>query len=195
MKMRAAEIRRLLPSTFRRAAGEGSVLSVLLEVMEEIHEPVERALAHLPSALDPRTAPEEFIPFLAGWVDVGDLGASDDHSRATARQDSNDELDDARLRALTVAAADLARWRGTRRGLVQLLEIATGVPGFDVVEGVAADGVPRPFSIDVVVPPAAAAQLQWVTRIVGREKPAYATCTIRVAPSASGTSNHTGGPP
>jgi hypothetical protein len=65
---------------------------------------------------------------------------------------------------------------------VRLLETATGASGFDVVEGIAADGTPRPFSITVMVPNAAAAELPWITRIVREEKPAYATCTIRVAP-------------
>ena len=193
--MRAAEISRLLPSTFRRAAGDGTILFALLEAMEAIHEPVEGALATFPAALDPRTAPEQFVHFLAGWVGVDRLGASDDFIRATAGQGAPDELDAARLRALTIAAAELARWRGTRRGLVRLLEIATGVSGFDVVEGVSADGTPRSFSIIVVVPNAAAAELPWITRIVRQEKPAYATCTIRLAPRSGEAATATGESP
>jgi len=194
--MRAAEIRRLLPSTFRRVAGDGSILFALLSAMEGIHEPVEEALATFPAALDPRTAPEDFVHFLASWVGFDRLGASDDSSRSRAGPGAAaDELDAARLRAVTIAAAELARWRGTRRGLVRLLEIATGVSGFDVVEGVGSDGAPRPFSMIVVVPNAAADELSWITRIVRQEKPAYVTCTIRLAPPSNGAVTTTGESP
>ena len=92
-----------------------------------------------------------------------------------------------------MAAAELAKWRGTRRGLVRLLELATGVTGFEIVEGRAPDGTPRPFSIDVIVPAGAAAELPLVTRILTKEKPAYATCTVRVAETEESRPGAAGG--
>ena len=191
--MRAADIRRLLPAVMQRAATDGTPLEALLAAMEEIHAPIEGAFSRFPFALDPRTAPAEFLPFISEWVDVRDLASMETHADARVSRGRAPEGDVARLRALAMAAAELAKWRGTRRGLVRLLELATGVTGFEIVEGRAPDGTPRPFSIDVIVPSGAAAELPLVRRILTKEKPAYATCTVRVAESDESRPGAAGG--
>jgi phage tail-like protein len=182
--MRVADIRRLLPAVMQRAATEGTPLEALLATMEAIHAPIEGAFSRFPFALDPRTAPAEFLPFISEWVDVRDLASMETRTDARVSRGREPDSENARLRALAMAAAELAKWRGTRRGLLRLLELATGVTGFEIVEGRASDGTPRPFSIDVIVPADAAAALPLVTRILTKEKPAYATCSIRIAEPA-----------
>jgi hypothetical protein len=82
---------------------------------------------------------------------------------------------------LVSRCAELTRWRGTRRGLADFLEIATGVRGFVVAEGGQDPAKPRPFHITVTIPPEAARQRRFVERIVQLEKPAHVTCDIFVA--------------
>ena len=177
----------------QRAATEGTPLEALLAAMEEIHAPIEGAFSRFPFALDPRTAPDEFLPFISEWVDVRDLASVETRTDARVPRGREPESDIARLRALSMAAAELAKWRGTRRGLLLLLELATGVKGFEIVEGRAPDGTPRPFSIDVIIPFDAAAVLPLVSRILIKEKPAYATCTVRVAEPDEGRREAAGG--
>src|SRR6267143_2908852 len=128
--MRREEIRRLLPAVFQTAAAEGTPIAALLGLMEQLHEPSEKRLAALDEVLDPRRAPERFVPFLAGWLDLPpELALGMD-----------------RLRALVALAADLARWRGTARGLTAFLEAATGATGFRI------DDALRPFHLHVIAP-------------------------------------------
>jgi phage tail-like protein len=154
------EIARLLPAVFQAGDLEGSPLAGLLGVMEQMHVRPEAELASLDRVLDPLRAPEPFVPFLAYWVDL------------TFEVTTGIE----RLRALVANAVDLSRWRGTARGLITFLEIATGVTGFEVSDRVAdATGLARPFHLRVTAP----AQLKKHDRMLGRiieiEKPAYVT--------------------
>jgi phage tail-like protein len=157
--MRSSEIQRLLPGVFQRTLGEGGTpLGAALEVMSALHAPSEAILQDLDAFFDPRRTPERFVPLLARWMDLEvALGA-----------------EPGRLRELTAAAFDLAQWRGTARGLVRFLEIATGVPGFQVDERV------RPFHVRVTVPAAAAGLRPLVERIIEREKPASVTYELTV---------------
>ncbi|QNP70141.1 phage tail protein [Streptomyces roseirectus] len=79
--------------------------------LDTVLAPVFATLDNLPSYLDPRVAPSDFVDWLAGWV-----GASAD-PRWTVE-----------LRREAVArAVELHRWRGTRRGLTDALRLALGV--------------------------------------------------------------------
>jgi phage tail-like protein len=79
--------------------------------------------------VDPRLAPLDFVHWLAQWV-----GADLDASWPEHRQ-----------RALVANAADLYAWRGTVRGLSELIKITTGVAP-EIVEtgGVTWTGSPPP---------------------------------------------------
>lgn len=176
--MRRAEIEQLLPSVYQMALHpvDGWViepdqrLGALLDAMEALHDPIERILDRLEAWLDPRRAPDPFVPYLAGWVDLDRL-AGGEATMAAAGTD--------RLRELVAAASDLARWRGTSRGLLRFLGIATGLPGFSVDERPAGpDGRPRPFHVVVHGPAEAARMRPLIERIVESEKPAYVTCDI-----------------
>ncbi|KAB1903870.1 phage tail protein, partial [Micromonospora sp. AMSO31t] len=161
--MRRAAIERLLPAAYQRAAGPGSVLSALLDVMEALHAPDEAVLADVDALFAPYRTPDGFVAYLTRWVAM-------DHVVAAPRTDAPLPLPVGRLRDLVAHGALLARWRGTPYGMRTALELATGVTGFVLEEP--AD---RPFHVVVRVPPAAADRLALVTRIVEAEKPAAVT--------------------
>lgn len=164
--MRSSEIRRLLPGIFQRTLGRGGTpLTAALEVMSALHAPAEAVLQDLDRSFDPRRTPERFVPLIARWMDLEvALGA-----------------EPGRLRELTAAAFELAQWRGTARGLVRFLEIATGATGFQVEERVLGeDGLPRPFHVRITVPASAADRRAFLEQIIQREKPAHVTYELAV---------------
>jgi phage tail-like protein len=161
--MKAAEIRRLLPGIFQSAAARGTPIDALLRLMEQLHAPTEDRIASLDELLDPRRAPDDFVRFLATWVDL----------------DPDLALGPERLRALVALGAELSRWRGTVRGLTAFLEVATGMSGFKVDDAVPDEqGRIRPFHLRVTAPAALAPYAPQLEAIVLREKPAYVTIDL-----------------
>ncbi|MEU8315163.1 phage tail protein [Micromonospora sp. NPDC048887] len=168
--MRRAAIERLLPAAYQRAAGPGSVLGALLDVMEALHAPDEAVLADVDALFAPYRTPDGFVAYLTRWVAM-------DHVVAAPRADAPLPLPAGRLRDLVAHGALLARWRGTPHGMRTALELATGVTGFVLDEP-----PDRPFHLVVRVPPAAAGRLALVTRIVEAEKPAAVTVEVVTGP-------------
>jgi phage tail-like protein len=177
--MKRADIERLLPEIFQRTLPPDedgdNLLRAYLSVMELLHAPSEQVLASLNAFFDPYLAPDRFVPYLAGWVDLDQVwleepaGYHADNLPAFPAGLGS-------LRELIAAAAALSRWRGTRAGLRQFLETATGSTGFDIEEDVEDEtGTIIPFHIRVRVPPAAHAHASLIRRIIGIEKPAYVT--------------------
>ncbi len=179
--MQRAAIERLLPEVLRRTSQPGSPLCAVLEAMEDLHRPVEEVLDHLEGYFHPYHAPENCVPFLARWVDLGRLveeggGAGPSERLAGA-------VGTGRLRELIAAAASLSRWRGTARGLCAFLETATGLDGFAIEEGVPGKhGEPRPFHVKVRAPKEALPFRRLIERIVELEKPAYVTYETEFGP-------------
>lgn len=180
--MKLDQIAELLPDIFQRAvetpltgmeststAGETplTLLKIFLALMEWFHHDIEVTLANFSEYLDPDHAPDAFIPFLAHWVNLGDLW-----------EDGLDSLDDqertARMRNLILKAVHLAHWRGTGMGLLAFLETATGQKGYQVV-----DSYEKPFHVIVTYPATAEPYLKLIQKIVVREKPAYVTYELR----------------
>ncbi len=157
--MNRERIAELLPTVFRRALPHSPPLAAILGVMEAMHAPSEEALAHFGDALNPRTAPDRFVPFLASWtgLDFVSEGAA--------------PIELPRLRELIAMSNMLARWRGTATGLILFVEIATGLRGFTVEE-------PRPFHFVLHAPLAALPYQELIERIVATEKPAYVTSDV-----------------
>ena len=62
--MEATEIARLLPAIYQDRVEGGSVLHVILAVMEEMHRPDEAVISHFEDYLDPRRAPDPFVDML-----------------------------------------------------------------------------------------------------------------------------------
>ena len=89
---------------------EHDFLDRFLAALDEVLAPALLTLDSLPAYLDPQTAPADFLGWLAGWLGV-DLGAEPADGDRTA----------------VAAAVDRHRWRGTRRGLADLVRQECGV--------------------------------------------------------------------
>ncbi len=112
--MKQAEIIPLLPGVFQRAIRPGSPMTALLAVMESLHAPSEDVLTRLDAYFDPYRAPDAFVVFLAGWVDLDRLFTSeayealdgesiqslDDESSRSLDDESSRSLDDESSRSL-----------------------------------------------------------------------------------------------
>lgn len=95
-----------LPGIYR----ENEFLGRFLLIFQSVLDPIERTVENIPYHFDPRLTPPEFLPWLASWVDlVLDPTWPEDRRRELVR-----------------AAAELYRWRGTRKGLSEYLRIYTG---------------------------------------------------------------------
>jgi phage tail-like protein len=95
-----------LPSVY----GEDPLMARFLLIFEDILDPIENTVCNLPLYFDPLITPEPILPWLASWLDLS--------------LDPTWPLE--RRRELVKSAAELYRWRGTRRGLVEFLRIYTG---------------------------------------------------------------------
>ncbi len=174
--MKRDEIERLLPSIFQRTLHEGGPLDGLLGVMEQLHAPAEGVLAGLDATFDPRRTRDEFVPFLARWVDLDRIFEPESDNAASTRPPISTGL--GRLRELTAAAAWLSKWRGTARGMHRFLQTATGEAGFEIRENKDSAGRPRRFHLVVTAPAALKTHRTLIERIIQSEKPAYVTAEL-----------------
>src|SRR6266545_4954154 len=71
--MRHQAIERLLPSAYQRAATSGSMLSALLEVMEDMHAPDETVLETVDDLFTAYRTRNQLLPFLARWLALDHL--------------------------------------------------------------------------------------------------------------------------
>ena len=170
--MKSEQIAQLLPEVVRRTVHDGSAISDVIAVMEQLHAPVETLLLDFPRYLNPYRCPSEFVPMLIHWVGLGWLLADSAYDVV--------DTDEAALRQLVVHASDLAKSRGTRPGLERFLELATGVRGFMV----APDNTTS-YGIDVRGPDAAAGHRALVQRVILHEKPAFVTASLGFGAEAS----------
>ncbi|NEZ67916.1 phage tail protein [Leptolyngbyaceae cyanobacterium CCMR0082] len=97
-----------LPDIYRNVDFVGR----FLKIFETTFEPAVDILDHQWAYLDPLTAPQAMLPFLAHWVGWSFQGP----------------LSLAQQRALIRYAMEIYRWRGTRRGLRFYLHLASGLP-------------------------------------------------------------------
>jgi len=174
------QIKRLLPSVFQRTSTTASPLSAVLDVMEAMHAPSEGVLDRLDTIFDPHTGPDEFVPYLASWVDLEVLMDTPRGSMSSSPATLSTGV--GRLRELTIAAMTLSRWRGTGKGLRLFLETATGMNGFEISENKTAKGEAKPFHLCIRGPGQLAEHRRLIERIVELEKPAYATYELEFGP-------------
>ena len=175
-----------LPDVFKQAAtGERNPLAAVLGVMEELHARDEEILAGFGRYVDPRRTPDEFVTYLATWVDYGWLLLDPpENPYADVERPFAGGL--GRLRELVASAASESKWRGTSAGLIRMLERATGVQGYHVEETVTdQSGRPLPFHVRVIVPRQAEHYLDLVRRIVEHEKPAHVIATVALEQAGS----------
>ncbi|HEU0021415.1 MAG TPA: hypothetical protein VFR55_07065 [Dehalococcoidia bacterium] len=181
--MRLIDIERLLPGIFQRTVRPGNPLYGILQVMELLHAPSEEILDHLESFFDPYRTPDEFVFFLARWVDLERLIGK--RSQGASPDANSFPSGVGRLRELILAAAYLSKWRGTSRGLIKFLETATGLTGFEINENpLGENSVERPFHVVIRVPSGADRYRELIETIVEMEKPAYVTSDLEFRDSA-----------
>ena len=179
--MKKEQIKRLLPAVLQRTSTPESPLLAVLDVMEAMHAPSESVLERLDTVFDPHTTPDEFVPFLASWVDLEVLLDTPRGSVSSAAATLSTGV--GRLRELTTAAITLSQWRGTGKGLRLFLETATGMDGFEIIENTTdSEGKPKPFHLRIRVPGQLAEHRRLVERIVELEKPAYVTYELEFGP-------------
>ncbi len=97
-----------LPVLYR----EVDFIGRFLKIFEQAFEPVVQSLDVMWANLDPLTAPQALLPFLAYWV-----GWQNNPAWGVKQQ-----------RRLIRQAVELYRWRGTRKGLRLYLHWYTGLP-------------------------------------------------------------------
>ena len=184
--MKKEQIKRLLPSVFQRTAAPGNPLAAILEVMETMHAPSESVLERLHTIFDPYQTPDEFVPYLASWVDLEVLLDTSRGGSSASRPSLSTGL--GRLRELTAAAVTLSQWRGTRKGLQLFLETAMGIKGFEIdEETTGSNGKSRPFHLKITAPEQLAEHRPLLERIIELEKPAYVTYELLFVPGQGTT--------
>ena len=95
-----------LPDIFQ----ENNFLKRFLLIFEDIWEPLEQRQDHISMYFDPRTCPESFLPWLASWLGL---------VLPTHRLEVH--------RHFLTQAMELYNWRGTRYGLIRMIEVCTGL--------------------------------------------------------------------
>lgn len=180
--MERRRILRYLPENYElAAANDRSALWAILGVMDEMHTPVDRILDSIDRYFDPFRSPDPFVLLQASWLGLdryfdwtgGSVGMGQARYPAGTSQ----------LRLLIAEFPSLVRSRGTRQSLTRFLEVATGVPGFEVVDGARAGS---PFHLIVKIPEAASGLMDLVEKIVAGERPAHATYELRSTDTAPG---------
>ncbi|MTJ08127.1 phage tail protein [Anabaena sp. UHCC 0204] len=164
-----------LPDLYR----EVDFIGRLLNIFEQTFEPSVQTLDVIHDYLDPRTAPETLLPFLAYWVGWQMI--------------PNIESD--RQRQLIHRAIEIYRWRGTKRGLQFYLHLYTDLPldeehifiqdvferGFVTGEtrlgqdSIVGGGKPYHFIVRLRHKPYHQINEQLIRQIIEQEKPAFCT--------------------
>lgn len=190
----------LLPNIFQQTYEEPpNVLGSYLALMEWFHADTEEVLQNIDTYFDADRAPDDFVPFLAHWVNMADL------------LDENGTFPTGlpRLRDLILNAIHLAHWRGTQMGLIEFLQIATKLTDFEVLGPVqflqrvdttgtillekseterlnAGENALSVFALEthsfhviILCPALARAHEPLVRKIIEREKPVYVTYSLR----------------
>lgn len=185
--------RSLYPQFLPAVYQEIDFIGRLLKVFEQSFEPAVNTWQSLWAYLDPLTAPESLLPFLAQWV-----GWQNEVTWSVAQQ-----------RSLIRRAMEIYRWRGTKRGLQLYLHLYTGLPQHDptrspqqqpiqinsaIQHGLvlgksdfgsnAILGGGKPFHFNVTLRPHQGQFLDeaLVRSIIDQEKPAVCTYDLEIAP-------------
>lgn len=180
-----------LPDMYR----EVDFVSRFLKIFEQTFEPNVWMLSNLWAYLDPKTAPEAMLPFLAHWVGWP----------------LTPQLSLARQRQLIAGAVELYRWRGTRWGLRYAIHLFTdlslddtlpeaeqqiaiqefGGRGFVVGEtrlgrdATMGGGRPYHFIVRLRPPAGHAINLPLVYQVIDKEKPAFCTYELYMEESSA----------
>ncbi|MBD2137766.1 phage tail protein [Anabaena sp. FACHB-1237] len=167
-----------LPDIYR----EVDFIGRLLKIFEETFEPAVQILDSLHLYLDPRTAPEALLPFLAHWVGWEFI------------PNITSDLQ----RYLIYRALEIYSWRGTKKGLRDYLHFYTGLDddyikiqdvfaeGFQIGQthlgrtSVVGGGKPYHFVVRLYPENANSIDEKLVRKIIEQEKPAFCTYELYI---------------
>jgi phage tail-like protein len=133
-------------------------LARFLLIFESIWEPLEQRQDHIQMYIDPRTCPATFLSWLAGWLSLS----------------FNPQWPEARRRRLLAEAMALYRSRGTREGMVRMIEVCTGV------SPEVTDDPSDPFVFRVSIPRKSAREKELIEELIRMHKPAHAGYVLEV---------------
>jgi phage tail-like protein len=151
--------RHYLPDIFQ----ENDFLRRFLYIFEDIWEPLEQRQDHIEMYFDPHTCPASFLPWLASWLDLP----------------FNPHWPEARHRRLLAQAMDLYSWRGTRYGLIRMIEVCTGLT--PVIRDSASQ--PFVFHIRITLPTGTSGETldrALIEELIQAHKPAHAGYILEV---------------
>ena len=165
-----------LPALYR----DDEFMGQFLLIFESIMKPLVSTVDNLAMYFDPLVTPESLLPWLASWVDLA--------------LDPTWPIE--RRRELLKSAAELYRWRGTRRGLAEYLRIYTGtapeiseyIPGMrlgnetrlgiDTQLGSAGEG--HHFTVSLKLDGDSNVNTSTIKAIIEAQKPAHTVYTLHV---------------
>lgn len=139
---------------------DNDFLARFLLLFQNVWEPLEQRQDHIDMYFDPRTSPANFLPWLASWLDLS----------------FNQHWPETRRRRLLAEAIDLYRWRGTRYGLVRMIEVCTGsTPEVN-------DNPAQPYTFDVKItlPKGSDIDKNLIDELIQAHKPAHAGYRLEV---------------
>lgn len=148
-------------------------LGRFLLIFESILDPLDRTIDGINYYFDPQLVPEPLLPWLASWVDLV----------------LNDKWPVERRRMLIQSAAELYRWRGTRRGLREYLRIYSGVEPVIEEPGQTRKGSGEPlpahvFRVILDVPDPDGIDPELVEAIIEAQKPAHTGYELEIRQAA-----------
>jgi len=168
-----------LPALYR----DDEIMGQFLLIFESILNPIENTIDNLAWYFDPQIIPEPLLPWLASWVDL--------------TLDPTWPLE--RRRQLVKSAAELYRWRGTKRGLTEYLRIYTGstpqiseyVPGMSldpesrlgVNTRLGSSGGGNHFTVTLELDGNQGVNVNTIRAIIETQKPAHAAYTLQITKS------------
>ena len=164
-----------LPSLY----ADSDFMGRFLMIFESVLGPIQNVVDNVSYHFDPDLTPQEFLPWLASWVDV--------------------VLDESwpveRRRALVSSAVELYQWRGTRRGMREYLRVYTGVEpsiteesgGFPLndysrlgLNTALGSGQHNVFTVTLEMDDPDSLNVQHIKKIIEAEKPAHAAYRLEI---------------
>jgi len=175
-----------LPALFR----DDEFMGQFLLIFENILKPVENTVDNLALYFSPLMTPEPLLPWLASWVDLT----------------LDPTWPEERRRELVKSAAELYRWRGTKRGLSEYLRIYTGsvpeiseyIPGMrldqDTELGIntrlGSSGTGHHFTVTLELDESSEIDVNTVKAIIETQKPAHTVYTLQIRQNGRGKQNN-----
>jgi phage tail-like protein len=164
-----------LPAIYR----DDEFVGQLLLLFESILSPIERSVENMAIYFDPLMTPEHFLAWLASWLDLS----------------LDPTWPEYRRRELITHAAELYRWRGTRKGLIDYISIYAGIEPeiYEYTPGMMLDEDTRMgsdaqlgsgidwYHFTVILPIDKGSKIEdsKIRSIIEAQKPAHSTYTLR----------------